>query len=161
GAAHARASALSNDRVIDLLNRWYIPVAIANQDYAKEGRAPADEKAEEQRMRSAAAKEGVLGGTSWVYVLTPEGRPIDSFHGCTAGVASSLLDLLEWYARDLGAKEGKPVITPVPLSQPPQAETDALVLHLTARYLKRQGKDLVPLQARLGTDKAGGWHDYA
>src|SRR5262249_54845933 len=32
GSAHSRASALSNDRIIDLLNHYYIPVAIANQD---------------------------------------------------------------------------------------------------------------------------------
>jgi RNA polymerase sigma factor (sigma-70 family) len=160
GAAHSRASALSNDRVIGLLNHSYIPVAISNRDYGKDGRAPAEEKAEEQRIRSAAHKEGVLGGTSWVYVLTPDGRPVDSLHGCNAAVAQNMLDLLEFYARDLGANAGDPVIAPVPLSHPPQAEADSLVLHLTARYLKKQGEELVPLQSKLGTDKAGGWHDY-
>jgi hypothetical protein len=161
GSAHARASALSNERVIDLLNHWYIPVAIANQDFRKEGAAAAEERAEYQRIRAAANREGVLGGESWVYVLDADGRPVDSLHGCTAAVAHHMLDLLEFYARDLDAKEGPAVIAPVPLSRPPQAEAGALVLHLTARYLKRQGNELVPIQTALGTDKAGGWHDYA
>jgi len=160
GSAHSRASALSNDRIIDLLNHSFIPVAIANEDYRKEGRASKEEKAEHQRIRTEAHKEGVLGGTSWVYVLTPEGRPVDSLHGCTAAVAGNLLGLLEFYARDLGATEGKPVLAPVPLSKPPQTDADALVLHLAARYLKRQGSDLVPVQGPLGTDQADAWHCY-
>jgi RNA polymerase sigma factor (sigma-70 family) len=160
GSAHSRASALSNDRVIDLLNHSYIPVAIANEDYAREGRAPAAEKAEEQRIRKEANKEGVLGGMSWVYVLNADGRPVDSLHGCNAAVAQHMLDLLEFYARDLGARPGQPVITPVPLSVAPQAEADALVLHLAARYLKKQGNDLVPFQIKLGTDKTESGHGY-
>jgi RNA polymerase sigma factor (sigma-70 family) len=161
GSAHCRASALSNDRVIDLLNHCYIPVAIAIEDYAREGRAPAAEKAEQQRIRNEASQEGVLGGMSWVYVLNADGRPVDSLHGCNAAVAQNMLTLLEFYAHDLGAWHGQPVIAPTALSVAPQAEADALVLHLTARYLKKQGDDLVPVRNTLGTDKTDGVHSYA
>jgi RNA polymerase sigma factor (sigma-70 family) len=161
GGAHSRASALSNDRVIGLLNHEFIPVAISNRDYyGKDGRTNAEEKTEFQRIRNAAQKKGLLGGSSWVYVLDSEGEPLDSLHGCTAAVAQNLLDLLEWYARDLGTREGEPVSAPVPLSRAPQAEPDDLVLHLTSRYLKRQDDSLVPLQAKLGTDKVSSWHGY-
>ena len=38
-----RASSLANDKVISLINRYYVPVYISNEDYARTGSAPADE----------------------------------------------------------------------------------------------------------------------
>jgi hypothetical protein len=42
------------------------------------------------------------------------------------------------------------VVAPAPQSRPPQSGSDDLSLHLTARYLERQGEALVPPRVELG-----------
>ncbi|MBY0521903.1 MAG: sigma-70 family RNA polymerase sigma factor [Gemmataceae bacterium] len=160
GSAHLRASGLSNDRGIELLNRYFIPVYIANQDFAKEGTASLEERAAWQQLRQQAVKAGVLGGTSWVYILSSEGVPIDSYHGCQVASAANLIDFLEWHVLHLNARQGKTLVEPRVLSRPPQADADTLVLHLTARYLKQEGDARVPLQLQLGESKDYGWRGY-
>src|SRR5262249_38270740 len=55
-----RASSLSNDRVISLLNSYFVPVYVANQDYTESGSAPEEEKAELRRLRREAAETQIL-----------------------------------------------------------------------------------------------------
>ena len=45
-----RASSLSNDKVIDLLNHFFVPVYLSNEDFAKGGCAPIEERKELQRI---------------------------------------------------------------------------------------------------------------
>src|SRR5215471_12283012 len=90
-----RAGPLSNTKVVSLLNRYFVPVYAVNEDYRKGGSAPAAEKAEYMRIYRAALKAKLSTGTVHVYILDPDGKPIDSRHVAKASNVYTLVDLLE------------------------------------------------------------------
>ena len=153
-ASTLRAGPLSNDRVIDLLNRYFVPVCIASQDYhgeefphplyPREGAAPPEEKRAWKRIYDEAQKAKLNLRATQVYVLSPEGRPIDALRLVPSEKVEKLLPLLERTVAKLQPAEGQPVVTPIPQFAPPQAADDALVLHVTARYLNRKDGEEVP-----------------
>jgi hypothetical protein len=105
-------------------------------------------------------------GTVHAYVLDPQGKPLDSLHVAEAG-PEHVIAMLEKTIEALKVAKGKPVVKPSPQSVAPKADADALVLHLTARYLVAKGDpqarkdiddDFVPLKATLGAEKSGQWH---
>ena len=128
-----RAGPLSNDQVISLLNSSFVPVYAVNEDYGKFGPAPAEEKKELSRIYHAANEARLSTGTVHVYILTPDGRPIDSLHVAEAAKTDRLLALLARAVDTLKVPAGKPLVTPAPQSAAPPARDGALVLHLTAR----------------------------
>src|SRR5437667_4093939 len=134
-----RAGPLSNTRVISLLNRFFVPVYAANEDYRDGGAQPAEEKAEYNRMFNEAHAAKLSVGTVHVYVLSPGGHPIDSLHVATAAKTDWLIDLLERTVEKLNIREGKAVVSPVTQSAPPECASDSLVLHLTSRSLDGRG----------------------
>src|SRR5262249_30092079 len=150
---------LSNAQVVSLLNRYFVPVYAVNEDYRKGGPQPAEEKAEYQRIYHEALKARLSTGTVHVYILTPDGHPIDSRHVAAASKVENLTDLLEGTVKKLKVPEGKPLVKPAPQSAAPQCAADALTLHVTSRYLVRKGDELVPLrdQARLGETRNADW----
>ena len=155
-----RAGPLSNAKVVGLINRHFVPVYVSNEDYAKNGPAPAEEKAEKQRVYREALQAKLSTGTVHVYVLTPDGHPVDSLHVATASKVEELTAMLERAVAKLKAPAGGPLVKPAPQSRPAGAAADALVLHVTARYLRRQGDELVPLgaEAHRGESRNAGWH---
>jgi hypothetical protein len=155
-----RAGPLSNAKVVGLINRYFVPVYVSNEDYAKNGPAPAEEKAEKQRVYREALQAKLSTGTVHVYVLTPDGHPVDSLHVATASKVEELTAMLERAVAKLKAPAGGPLVKPAPQSRPAGAAADALVLHVTARYLHRKGNELVPLgaEARRGESRNAGWH---
>jgi hypothetical protein len=128
-----RAGPLSNDQVISLLNSSFVPVYAVNEDYGKFGSAPAEEKAELSRVYHASLGAGLSTGTVHVYILTPDGKPIDSLHVAEAAKTERLLSLLAKTIDTLKVPAGKPLVPPAPQSAAPPAKDGALVLHLTAR----------------------------
>jgi len=134
-----RAGPLSNTRVISLLNRFFVPVYAANEDYREGGAQPAEEKAEYNRIFKEAHAAKLSVGTVHVYILSPVGHPIDSLHVATAAKTDRLIDLLERTVEKLHVGEGKPVVSPVTQSAPPKSAADSLVLHLTSRSLDGRG----------------------
>src|SRR5919197_3548626 len=90
-----RASSLSNEKVISLLNRYFVPVYVSNEDYAEGGSAPAGEKAEKDRIYRETLKAGLSAGTVHAYVLAPDGRVLDSLHVAVAAKTDRLLAMLE------------------------------------------------------------------
>ncbi len=117
-----------------------------------------------QRKRQAGKPELSIG-TVHAYVLTASGEPFDSLHVAQAG-PERLIAMLEGAVNQLQVPAGTPSVKPTSLSVAPRAQADALVLHLTARYLVPQGdpearKNMdgayVPVAARLGTDRSGQW----
>ncbi len=134
-----RAGPLSNTRVISLLNRFFVPVYAANEDYRDDGAQPAEEKAEYSRIFKEAHAAKLSVGTVHVYLLSPAGHPIDSLHVATAAKTERLIDLLERTIEKLHVPEGKPVVSPVTQSVPPRRAPDSLVLHLTSRSLDGRG----------------------
>jgi hypothetical protein len=134
-----RAGPLSSARVVSLLNRYFVPVYVSNEDL-EDGTAPAAEKAERDRIYREAQKAGLSTGTVHVYILTPDGgHPIDSLHVATAAQPDRLIDLLERAIRRLKPPGGEPLVPPVPQSVHAEAGPDDLVLHLTARSLDGRG----------------------
>jgi hypothetical protein len=134
-----RAGPLSNQRVIDLLNRYFVPVYAVNEDYSSKGRASKDEKAERERIFKAgyAAKKSV--GTVHVYIVAPNGDLVDSMHVAEAAKPAKLIALLEKTVTDLKVAAGEPVVKAHPQSERPACEADCLTLHLTARSLDGKG----------------------
>jgi hypothetical protein len=147
-----RAVSLSHTRVIELLNRYFVPVYLSNEEYTATGAAPTAEKAELRRILREGHAAGLSVGSVHVYILTPDGRPLDSLHTAEAARPERLIGLLEHSVQRLRPKGGAPVVQPC-APPPPRTGRDTLLLHLTARYLERKGDTL----ALTGEDAGGNW----
>lgn len=134
-----RAGPLSNNKVISLLNEYFVPVYTVNEDYSEKGSAPPEEKAERDRIfkEGHAAKRSV--GSVHVYILEPDGHLLDSMHVVQAAKVENLVALLENAAKRLKVPKGKPVVDVVTQSQKPACEAGEVALHLTARSLDGKG----------------------
>jgi hypothetical protein len=134
-----RAGPLSDKRVVELLNRYFVPVYTSNEDYSSRGGASKEEKAERERIFKAgyAAKKSV--GTVHVYIVAPNGDLVDSMHVAEAAKATKLIDLLEKAVADLNVKAAEPVVKPRPQSERPVCDPNCVTLHLTARSLDGRG----------------------
>jgi hypothetical protein len=146
--------------VVSLLNHYFVPVYARNGDYRPAGGeagAPPEERAEYDRIYREALTAGLSAGTVHVYVLDPAGHPIDSLHVARATDPARLADMLQRAARKLKVSPGLPLVEPCCQSKAPAAAPGSLVLHLTARYLERRGKDYVRMRPTLGTERSGQW----
>jgi hypothetical protein len=134
-----RAGPLSNSNIIALLNNYFVPVYVVNEDYARKGPAPAEEKAELQRIfkEGHAAKRSV--GSVHVYILNPEGKLIDSMHVAEAAKPKVLTAMLQKNVDELKLRPGTPVAKVRPQSAPPVCAEDSLVLHLVSRSVDGRG----------------------
>ncbi len=133
---------------------------VSNEDYAKNGTAPAEEKAECQRIYREALQAKLSAGTVHVYILDPAGHCIDSQHVAVAAKVDNLLALLERTISRLKTPEGRPLVQPRPQSAARKTQADALLLHLTARNLVRRGDDDVIPAVKLGENRSGSWGAY-
>ena len=134
-----RAGPLSNTNIVALLNQYFVPVYVVNEDYGKRGPAPAEEKAELQRIfkEGHAAKKSV--GSVHVYILNPEGRLIDSMHVAEAAKTKSLEAMLRKNVDDLHLRPGNLVAKVRPQSAAPACDSDSLVVHLVSRSVDGRG----------------------
>ena len=134
-----RAGPLSNTNIIGLLNQYFVPVYVVNEDYAKKGCAPAEEKAELQRIlkQGHAAKKSV--GSVHVYILNPDGKLIDSMHVAEAAKPKVLQAMLQKTVDDLKLRPGAPVAKIHPQSAPPPLDEGSLLLHLVSRSVDGKG----------------------
>src|SRR3989442_6005519 len=114
-----RAGPLSNPKVISLLNRYFVPVYVTNEEYKEGGGAPPDEKVEYERIFQQALRKGLSTGTVHVYILSPAGEPIDSLHVVEASKMDRLVHLLQSAVESLKTAEGSPVAQPTSQSAPP------------------------------------------
>src|SRR5262245_43619140 len=135
-----RTGPFSDSRVIGRLNRYFVPVLAVNEDYRGPGCAPAEERAEYQRIYREALQAKFSTGTVHVYVVEPGGKPIGTLHVARAARTEALLELLDGVVSKYDLKPGKgPVVEPRPLSAAPPVKEGGLVLHLTARPLAGGG----------------------
>jgi hypothetical protein len=123
--------------VISLLNRYFVPVYSSNQETCATGGASPKEKAERHRIYDEQLRTGRVGDV-FVYILSPDGHPID---GVDIGTASNRCDLLirslEQAAQRLKTIPGPSVVKPAAESPPAVDSPDSLVLHLVARGFRR------------------------
>jgi hypothetical protein len=152
-----RASSLSHAKIISLLNGRFVPVYARNGDYRKEGSAADEEKTEYTRIYHEAIKAKLSTGTVHVYIVAPDGHPIDSMHVAEATKPDKLLAMMERSVEKLKVPAGEALVKPAPQSATPPCEKDSLVLHLTTRYLSRQGDDYLRIQPVLGTERSSQW----
>src|SRR5437879_1234569 len=172
-----RASSLSNPEIIEILNRYFVPVHV---DGVYVNRNPAIDAAEKAAYREIfekfhkANKENQTKdkpkfsvGSVHAYILTSEGRPVDSLHVADAAKPARLLEMLKKAKDELKVARGEPLSKLTPQNTQPKIEADAVLLHLTSRYLVRKGDsrarkdiddDLVPLLATGLGKGQGGWH---
>lgn len=135
-----RAVSLSNSRIISLLNRYYVPVYLSNEDYRDNGSAPPEERALLHRIHEEGYAAKLSVGTVHAFILNPDGHTIDSLHTAQAAHADLMTALLERNVQKLNTPPGDPVIKPAP-PPTPQVAPGELLLHLTARYLEKRGDD--------------------
>ncbi len=129
-----RAGPLSSPQVIGLLNSHFVPVFAVNEDYRKDGSAPAEEKALYDRVYREALEKGLSAGTVHAYVVDPTGHVIDSLHVAEAARTERLVAMLERATEGRPAtRTAAPLVKPRSLSIAPTAGPGSLVLHLTAR----------------------------
>src|SRR4051812_340590 len=104
-----RAGPLSNTNVIGVLNNYFVPVYVVNEDYARKGSALPEEKAELQRIFKEGydAKKSV--GTVHVYILGADGHLRDSLHVAEAAKANVLAATLRKTIDELKVRPGTPV----------------------------------------------------
>lgn len=134
-----RAGPLSNSKVIELLNKYFVPVYVVNEDYSKRGPAPKEEKAERDRIFKEGHGLGLSVGSVHVYVLRPDGRLLDSMHVAKAAKPTNLIAMLQRAVDDLGTRASVPVVEPAPQAASPVCEEGSLRLHLVSRSLDGKG----------------------
>jgi hypothetical protein len=142
---------LSDERVVSSLNRYFVPVYLANEDYRDGGAAPAEERAELQRIHREGHAAKLSVGTVHAFVLAPDGRLMDSLHVVDAAKADNLVAMLDRTVKKLDVKGGEPLVRPAPPACP-AAPPGGLLLHLTARYLEKRGDRYALVQ-----DAGGNW----
>lgn len=142
-----RAGPLSNDKVIETLNHYFVPVFISNEDYEKDGPASPAERKERDRIFAECARNGTSVGSVHVYLLAPDGHAIDSAHVASVTSTPRLQELLERCLVKLGTRAGEPLIKPRNLSIAPVASEGGLVVHLVSR-----GQDTGP--------QGGSWREF-
>jgi hypothetical protein len=144
-----RAVSLSNPRIIEQLNAYYVPVFLSNEDFTDQGPAPAAAKAELHRIHRDGLAKGLSVGTVHAFILAPDGSVRDSLHTAEAAKADRLLVMLDRNVRALNVQPGKPIV-PAVAQTPPQCLSGDTQVALVARYLQRSGDRLVPVESDSG-----------
>ena len=129
-----RAGPLSDEKVIKLLNAYFVPVYVSNEEYRDDGAAPPEERKVYTQIYHEAIQQKRHNGTVCVYLVAPDGKGFDSLIVSDAAQPGRLQKMLEAAVDRLKTKEGKPVIKPTPQAPPPKADKNELVLHLVSRY---------------------------
>src|SRR3954469_15867304 len=130
-----RAGPLSDDKVISLLNRYYVPVFVSNEDYEKDGPAAPEEKKAKLGIYVEAVNNKLGSGSVHVYVVKPDGHVLETLGvvNATKDNGRMLVELLERCAKTMNVTAGDPVVKPATVSTAPPAPAGALVLHLVSR----------------------------
>ena len=137
GSQFLRSRALSDPRVISLLNSCFVPVYISNVDYEGAGAAPPEERKLRNAIWASARDAKVPGGMDYLYLVDPtSGRAISSFDMGKATAEA----MTAWLEANRKSAPGPALVKPSPQSLPPSAPAAALVLHLAARYLDGEGR---------------------
>lgn len=137
-----------------------MPAYVSNEEMRGNGSSPPEERKEVQRIYHEALKAKLSTGTVHVYIVAPDGHPIDSQHVATACQVDKLTAMLERTVERLKVPEGKPLTAATKQSAAPKVGQDELVLHLVARTLVKQGKELAPAKTKLGETRSIGWGSY-
>ncbi len=146
--------------MIDLLNTYFVPVYVSNEDFRDGGSASPEEKKERMRIYREAAQAKLSTGTVHVYIMAPDGHAIDSQHVATATKVDRLIAMLERTVGRLKTLPGKALVPVHNQGRQPIIAADDLLLHLVARNVQRRGNEDVPNRPNLGETRSGNWGAY-
>jgi hypothetical protein len=135
-----RAGPLSNEKVIDLLNHYYIPVSVSHNEYVKKGSmVPPEERAEKQRIIRESWSDPrapiIRAGEDATYLLGPDGHVVETLFPPTSIKTEPLIAFLERNIKKLEVLRGQTVVPPFTHPIAPRMQPDEMLLHLTARYI--------------------------
>jgi RNA polymerase sigma factor (sigma-70 family) len=137
GSQFLRARALSDPRVIELLNSCFVPAYISNADYDDLGGASPEEKKLRTRIWVEAEQAKLPWGMDFIYLLEPADGRVKG----TLQLSKATPDATrQWLEANRRTPPGATLVRPSRQSVPPPASSGALVLHLTARYLDAEGR---------------------
>jgi hypothetical protein len=154
-----RAGPLSDDQVIALLNKFFVPVYAPYTSEETAGIVSSEEEREIQRIWRESLERKTGYGMVHVYLLEPAtGHPFDSLGVVKASITNNLLELLGKAIEQYKVKEGKPLVKPRRQVFPSSVTPDSLVLHLVARDLGflKPG----PVVPRARDCNVGSWREY-
>ena len=138
-----RAGPLSEDKVISLLNGYFIPVYAPYSSEETYSVVSTEEEKEIQRIWRESLEKKLPYGMVHVYLLEPgTGTVFDALGVVKASVTNNTLDLLTRAIERYKVKEGKPAVKPARQVFPSKVAPDSLLLHLgfaDFRSLRRAG----------------------
>lgn len=120
-----RAGPLSDSKVIELLNRYFVPVTGANED--------PDPGGERLRIKSEFTDKKMGVGDVHVYVIGPDRVAVGGLDIGSAMDTGKEVEFLNSVIQRFHTAGGAPVFTPHPQSTPPKVEQGAPAIHLVAR----------------------------
>lgn len=129
GSMALREGPLSETVVIETINTYFVPVYVSTE--RRDNR-------ELNRVYAEAIAAKLSAGSERIYLLEPDGKVVDSLPICHVTTAN-LLESLRKRARE----PGPTLVPPAPQSVPPEGYR---VLHLTSRYLDKEGHPLRPVK---------------
>lgn len=130
-----RVGPFSDKNIISLLNDYFIPAYITNEDYINTPKAK-----QLNDIWTNAHEQGLPSGTVHAYIVRPDRTVINSIHVDKAQYTKNFGPFLGQVVRDLGLSPQKPVVEPKPQSVAPEHDTDELVLRLRTDYSRRRGR---------------------
>lgn len=139
-----RAGPLSNPKVIELLNQYFVPVTSQNELVAEDNSpGPPAEKAERKRiyLYFYGYKLGI--GDVHVYIVAPNGNGIKSLDITNATNTDHMVAFLTSIVQEQHLTPSPPAVKPHPTSVAPDAPADSLVMHLVSRSMQ-----------------GGSWHEF-
>jgi hypothetical protein len=122
--------------VIELLNKYYVPVTSANEDMEPGGRAPQAERDERRRIYGDFLERKMGAGEVHVYVIGPDRRSLGGLDVGSAMDIDKEVAFLSALATQEHVQAGPPPFRPQPRSIPPHADSSSLAIHLTARKIE-------------------------
>jgi RNA polymerase sigma factor (sigma-70 family) len=128
GSMSFRAGPLSDAKAIEMINSRFVPAYVNSES----------KNPDHDRIYREALKAKISAGSERIYFLAPDGKVVDSLHSCHVTNAS-LIEALEKYGRE----PGPTLVPPSAQSLPPAGER---ALHLTARYLDKEGNPFWPVK---------------
>jgi hypothetical protein len=144
GAFALRAGPLSNPKVIELLNKYYVPVTTSNVDTGDRGTGPPAERTERFRIYGEFLAKKLGVGDVHVYILASDATAIVGMDIGNAMDSGKVMEVLSQVVSRLHTEPGLPAVTPHPQSLPPPGDADSMTFHLVSRHL--------PV--------GGGWNEY-
>jgi hypothetical protein len=144
GAFALRAGPLSNPKIIELLNKYYVPVTTSNVDTGDRGTGLPAERTERFRIYGEFLTKKLGVGDVHVYILAADATAIVGMDIGPAMDSRREIEVLSEVVARLHTEPGPPAVTPHRQSLPPPTDADSMIFHLVSRHL--------PV--------GGGWNEY-